>query len=404
MPPKKEEPKKRVILGRFKHNLKMGIVGLPNVGKSTFFNTLTKLNVPAENYPFCTINPNDACINIPDERFTWLCEKYQPKSEIPASLTVTDIAGLVRGAHEGQGLGNQFLSNIQAVDGIFHVVRVFEDEDVIHVEGAVEPVRDLQIIAEELLLKDIDTITKHVDGLEKLVKRGLDKQAKKEYDFMIKLQKHMKDDRKPVHAGDWSTEEIVLINTCPVQFLTAKPVVYLVNMSKDDYKRRKNRHLTAIAKWVSEYDGGQIIPFSAELERQVVEYGGWDTPEGAEFLKKEDMQSALPKIIKTGFQTLNLLYYFTCGEDEVKCWVIKRGYTAPQAAGVIHTDFEQYFICAEVMKYDSLKEHGTENAVKAAGLYKQQGKTYEVEDGDIIYFKINEGAAATQANKNKVKK
>eukprot|EP00736_Rhodelphis_marinus_P001397 Rmarinus@m.29907 len=399
MGPKKAPEEKKVLLGRFKSHLKMGIVGLPNVGKSTFFNILTKLSVPAENYPFCTIEPSEARINIPDERFNWLCEKYAPKSMVSAFLTVTDIAGLVKGASEGQGLGNQFLSHIQAVDGIYHMIRVFDDEDVIHVEGSVDPVRDLEIIAGELLLKDAEFMDKYLETLEKDAKR--DKTLKKTYEFMLKLAVHIKDDKKPVYAGDWSNEEIGMINRAPVQFLTAKPVVYLINMTKKDFKRKKNKHLASIAKWVQEHDGGPIIPLSCAFEQEIVDAGGYDTAEGMQLMKDEGMQSSLPKIIKTGFSALNLIYFFTAGADEVKCWVIRKGMCAPQAAGTIHTDFENFFICAEVMAFSDLKELESETAVKAAGKYKQQGKMYEVLDGDVIYFKFNEGSAAAAAAKKK---
>lgn len=380
---KKEVPVERPILGRFSSHLKIGIVGLPNVGKSTLFNTLTKLSIPAENYPFCTIEPNEARVHIPDDRFDWLCQLNKPKSEIPAFLEIHDIAGLVKGAHQGLGLGNNFLSHIRAVDGIFHVLRAFEDPDISHVDDTVDPVRDLEVITEELRLKDIEFMERKVEDLEKAMKRSNDKQLKLELECCQKVQAWLKAG-KDVRLGDWSAADIVILNT--FQLLTAKPVVYLVNMNEKDYQRKKNKFLPKIHAWVQEHGGEQIIPFSCALERNLA-----DMPddEAAKYCEENKVQSALIQIIKTGFSAIHLIYFFTAGPDEVKCWQIRKQTKAPQAAGVIHTDFERGFICAEVMKFEDLKELGNEPAVKAAGKYRQEGKTYVVQDGDIIYFKFN---------------
>ena len=387
MPPKsaksKEAPAERPIFGRFSSHLKIGIVGLPNVGKSTLFNTLTKLAIPAENFPFCTIEPNEARVNIPDERFEWLCQLYKPKSEVSAFLEIHDIAGLVRGAHQGQGLGNSFLSHIRAVDGIFHVLRAFEDPDIIHVDDTVDPVRDLEIISEELRLKDIEFMERKIEDVEKSMKRSNDKQLKIELECCQRV-KALLLEGKDVRLGDWKAADIEILNS--FQLLTAKPVVYLVNMTEKDYQRKKNKFLPKIHAWVQEHGGEQIIPFSCAFERNLS-----DLPpdEAAKYCEENKIQSALPKIIKTGFSAINLIYFFTAGPDEVKCWQIRRQTKAPQAAGAIHTDFEKGFICAEVMKFEDLKEHSSESAVKAAGKYKQEGKTYVVQDGDIIFFKFN---------------
>lgn len=362
----------------------MGIVGLPNVGKSTLFNTLTKMGIPAENFPFCTIEPHVARVNIPDERFNWLCKAYHPKSEVPAFLEIHDIAGLVKGANEGAGLGNAFLSNIRAVDGIFHVCRAFEDVEVVHVEDRIDPVEDMQIINQELRLKDIEMVKRSIEDLNKMISRGLKKEQKEELAACEVILSWLEEGKDVRHKKDWSVNEVEYINN--KQLLTAKPVIYLVNLSQKDYVRKKNKFLPKIYQWVSENGGEQMIPFSGELEQTL-----FDMPEDEKevYCKENGCQSALPKIIVSGFRAIHLIYFFTAGPDEVRCWTIRKGYKAPQAAGTIHTDFERGFICAEVMRYDELHELGSEVAVKAAGKYRQEGKNYTVNDGDVIFFKFN---------------
>ncbi|RIB24743.1 GTP-binding protein YchF [Gigaspora rosea] len=390
MPPKKVVKEERILLGRPGNNLKIGIVGMPNVGKSTFFNAITKSAVAAENYPFCTIDPEKARVAVPDPRFDWLCEVYNPASKVPAYLTVIDIAGLVRGAASGEGLGNNFLSHIQAVDAIFHVVRAFSEEDVTHVEGELDPIRDLEIIHNELRLKDEEFLVKKVESLEKVAGRSgkggsaADKARKEELEIIQKVLKLVQEEKKDVRKGDWNNKEVAVINT--LQLLTAKSVIYLVNLSEKDYIRKKNKWLAKIKAWIDENNPGDLlIPMSAALEYRL---STLETNEEREaLLKSLETQSALPRIIIAGYQVLQLIYFFTCGPDEVKAWTIRRATKAPQAAGVIHQDFEKSFILAEVMRYEDLKEHETEAAVKAAGRYLQKGKDYVVEDGDILYIR-----------------
>ncbi|XP_040559373.2 obg-like ATPase 1 isoform X1 [Gallus gallus] len=355
-------------------------------GKSTFFNVLTKSQAAAENFPFCTIDPNESRVPVPDDRFDFLCQYHKPPSKIPAFLNVVDIAGLVKGAHTGQGLGNSFLSHINACDGIFHLMRAFEDDDITHVEGSVDPVRDIEIIHEELRLKDEELITQSIDKLEKVAVRGGDKKLKPEYDVMCKIKTWVIDEKKAVRFyHDWNDKEIDVLNKH--LFFTSKPMIYLVNLSEKDYIRKKNKWLIKIKEWVDKHDpGALVIPFSGALELKLQDMSA---EEKQKYLEENMTQSALPKIIKAGYAALQLEYFFTAGPDEVRAWTIRKGTKAPQAAGKIHTDFEKGFIMAEVMKYEDFKEGGSEAAVKAAGKYRQQGRNYIVEDGDIIFFKFN---------------
>ncbi|ORY09101.1 GTP-binding protein-like protein YchF [Clohesyomyces aquaticus] len=391
MPPKKAVKEEKILLGRPGNSLKSGIVGLANVGKSTLFQAITKCSLgnPA-NFPYATIDPEEARVIVPDERFDWLVQHYKPKSVVPANLTVYDIAGLTRGASTGAGLGNAFLSHIRAVDAIFQVVRCFDDAEIIHVEGDVDPIRDLDIISDELRIKDLEFAEKSHEKLVKETRRGgqsLEMKKLKEEQATVEKVIQMLKDGKDVRKGNWSPKEVEVIN--PLFLLTAKPVVFLVNLSERDYIRQKNKHLPKIAQWVKEHaEGDPIIPVSVCLEERLA---AMTDEEAAEECKKLETKSALPKIVVTMRKALNLGSFFTTGTDEVRQWTIRNGTKAPQAAGVIHGDFEKTFIQAIVYNYKVLREEGDEGAVKAKGKILTKGKDYVVEDGDILLIKA--GAA-----------
>ncbi|KAK6213727.1 gtp-binding protein [Colletotrichum tabaci] len=402
MPPKKQVVEEKILLGRPGNNLKSGIVGLANVGKSTLFQAITKCNLgnPA-NFPYATIDPEEARVIVPDDRYDWLCEKYNPKSRVPANLTVYDIAGLTRGASTGAGLGNAFLSHIRAVDAIFQVVRCFDDAEIIHVEGDVNPTRDLEIISDELRLKDIEFTEKALENQKKKTRsggKGLEhKKAMEEQATMEKILQHLKDGNE-VRKGNWGPKEVEVIN--PLFLLTAKPVVYLVNLSEKDFIRKKNKYLPKVAEWVKEHaQGDPIIPISVSFEERLTRYE--TEAESKEEQKNVGAESALPKIVLQMRKVLNLGSFFTTGTDEVRQWTIRNGTKAPQAAGVIHTDFEKTFIQALVYNFTTLKELGSEAEVKAKGKVMTKGKDYVVEDGDILLIKAGAAKAVRPRSSTK---
>lgn len=383
-----QKPAHKAML-KFTKTLQMGIVGMPNVGKSLLFNLLSKRDLAGTaNYPFCTIDPNLARVEVPDERFTWLCKHFHPKSEVPPTLNVIDIAGLVRGASTGEGLGNEFLSNVRAVNGIYHVVRLFDDADVVHVEGNVDPVRDLQIISDELKLKDIEWMTRVHEDLEKKMKCE-PRKYKDEFEHCCKVLDYLKNETKPIRAGTWNQVEIEYIES--LNILTSKPTIYLLNMDEKSYLTRKNKWLPKVAQWVKDYSGELIIPFSASFEKELAEMG---PAEAEKICKEKNTKSAIGRIIQTGYNDLGLIRFFTCGPDEVRGWTVREGATAPAAGGVIHTDFMEKFIRADVYHFDDIKELGSENNVKAAGKLRTEGKNYVVKDGDIIFFKHGAGSGS----------
>jgi obg-like ATPase 1 len=396
MPPKKKDEPEEAVgaarFGRVRNNLKMGVVGLPNVGKSSLFNLLTDQSIAAENFPFCTIEPNEARCAVPDERYDFLCNMWKPPSEYPAYLHVTDIAGLVRGAAEGAGLGNDFLSHISAVDGIFHVVRAVESEEVIHVDDSVDPVRDLETIQAELCAKDMQYLKKAVEQEKLDVKKNPTMKLSALFISTMDKVEEMLTNNLPIRNGEWTTPEVLMIKEKLGRLITTKPIVYLVNLSKKDFIRKKNKWLVKIHTWIKEHGGGVMIPFSVEFEQEL-----WDVREDVDATKAfldsvEGAKSALPKMVVQGYKELNLIYYFTAGEKEVRCWTLYEGSLAPQAAGVIHSDFERGFIKAEVVAFDDFKALAKGKGmaeVKAAGKYRQEGKTYVVKDGDIIHFQFN---------------
>jgi len=362
--------------------LKCGIVGLPNVGKSTLFNCLSSAKAQAANFPFCTIEPNIGTISVPDPRLEKLESMVNPERVVPTTMEIVDIAGLVKGASKGEGLGNQFLANIRETDAIIHVVRCFTDDNIIHVDGNVNPVRDKEVIDIELQLKDLESIEKRIASLARVLKSG-DKDILKENDIAQRIKLHL-EEGKSVRAMDLDEKEIAIVKG--FHLITAKPVLYLCNVEEAAVKTG-NDFVEQLKASVKD-ENAEVLVIGAKIEADINEL---DTYEEREmFLEELGLEEpGVNRLIRQAYSLLNLQTYFTAGVKEVRAWTIEKGMTAPQAAGVIHTDFEKGFIRAEVMKYEDFTTLGSEAAVKEAGKFKVEGKEYIVCDGDVMHFRFN---------------
>jgi len=362
--------------------MKLGIVGLPNVGKSTMFNSITKAGAECANYPFCTIEPNVGVVPVPDERLDQLTKMYQPQKTTHAVIEFVDIAGLVKGASKGEGLGNKFLSHIRETDAIVEVVRCFEDGNVVHVDGSVDPIRDIETINLELIFADIETVNKRLDKAKKNLKA--DKKYQEEIDLLEKIKENL-ENGVSARALDFNEEEQVLVKD--MFLLTTKPILYIANISEEQIENAENDEMVLKVKEYAAREKAEVIPLCVKIEEELSGLEEEDKKEMLEALGLEE--SGLDKVIKKSYDLLGLMSFLTAGEPEVRAWTIKKGTKAPQAAGKIHSDIERGFIKAEVVSYDDLIREGTMVAAKEKGLVRSEGKEYIMQDGDIVLFKFN---------------
>ena len=364
--------------------MKLGIVGLPNVGKSTLFNSLTKAGAESANYPFCTIDPNVGVVAVPDKRVDVLTKMHNSKKTVPAVIEFVDIAGLVKGASKGEGLGNQFLANIREVDAIVHVVRCFEDSNVVHVDGSIDPLRDIETINFELIFADIEVLDKRITKNQRAANNNKD--IAKEVEFMKKIKEHLESGKLAITFDVDGEDEEKWIKE--YNLLTRKPVIFAANVSEDDLADdgASNEYVAKVKDYAKEYNS-EVFAVCAQIEQEISEL---DDDEKKMFLEDLGLaESGLDKLIKASYSLLGLISFLTTGEDETRAWTIKKGTKAPQAAGKIHTDFERGFIRAEVVNYKDLIENGSMLAAKEKGLVRSEGKEYVVEDGDVVLFKFN---------------
>ena len=363
-------------------SLTAGIVGLPNVGKSTLFNAITKQNILAANYPFATIEPNVGMVTVPDDRVTFLENLYKPKKIIPATFEFTDIAGLVEGASKGEGLGNKFLSHIREVDAICEVVRCFIDENITHVSGNIDPIKDVEVINVELQLADLEVIENRLNRMGKKARLANDKEAMKEAELLEKVKENLEKNINPRNL-ELTEEELKILK--PFNLLTLKPIIYVANVNEDEINT-ENEYVKRLKEYASK-EKAEVVVICAKIESELSEL---DDEDKKEFLKDIGIEeSGLDKLIKSSYKLLGLSTYLTAGPDEVRAWTYKQGMKAPECAGIIHTDFQKGFIKAEIMSFDDLKKYGNELKVKEAGKLRLEGKDYIMQDGDICHFRFN---------------